>query len=35
MEDFVVIKFGKYFKSTKEKIYPKLFEEQNIRKVAE
>ena len=35
VEDFVVKHFGEYFKSAKEKLYSKLFEEQNIRKVAE
>ena len=35
VKDFVVINFGEYFKSTKEELYSKLFEEKNIRKVAE
>ena len=35
MKDVLVINFGKYFKSTKEKLHSKLCEEQNIRKVAE
>ena len=35
VEDFVVINFGEYFKSTKEKLYSKLNEKQNLRKVAE
>ena len=35
VKDFVVIDFGEYFKSTKEKLYSKFFEEQNTRKVAE
>ena len=26
VKDFVVIKFGEYFKSTKDKLYSKLFE---------
>ena len=33
VKDFVVIKFGHYFKSTKEKLYSKLNEEQNLRKI--
>ena len=33
VKDFVVIKFGEYFKSTKEKLYSKLFEKK--RKFAE
>ena len=32
---FVAIQFSEYFKSTKEKLYSKLNEEQNLRKVAE
>ena len=35
MKDILVINFGEYFKSTKEKLHSKLCEEQNIRKVAE
>ena len=35
VKDLVVKNFGEYFKSTKEKLYSKLCEEQNIRKVAE
>ena len=35
MKDFAVKMFGEYFKSTKEKLYSKLREEQNLRKVAE
>ena len=31
---FVPINFREYFKSTKEKLYSKLNEEQNLRKVA-
>ena len=31
---FVAINFSEYFKSTKEKLYSKLNEEQNLRKVA-
>ena len=33
VKDFVVKNFSKYFKSTKEKLYSKLNEEQNLRKV--
>ena len=35
VKDFVVINFSEYFKSTRKKLYPKLSEEQNLRKVAE
>ena len=35
VKDFLVKNFGEYFKSTKEKLYSKLCEEQNIRKFAE
>ena len=34
-EDFTVINFGKNIKSTREKWYSKLCEEQNFRKVVE
>ena len=34
VKDFVPINFREYFKSTKEKLYSKLNEEQNLRKVA-
>ena len=34
-KDFVAINFCEYFKSTREKLYYKLSEEQNFRKVAE
>ena len=34
VKDFVAIEFSKYFKSTREKLYSKLNEEQNLRKVA-
>ena len=34
-EDFVVINFGEYFKSMKEKLCSKLNEEHNFRKVVE
>ena len=33
VKDFVVKNFSKYFKSTKEKLYSKLNEDQNLRKV--
>ena len=32
---YVVISFGKYFKSTKEKLYSKLNEKKNLRKVVD
>ena len=32
---FVAINFSEYFKSAKEKLYSKLSEEENLRKVAE
>ena len=35
MEDFVVKNVGEYFKSTKEKLCSKLYEKQNISKIAE
>ena len=35
MKDFVAINFSEYFKSTREKLYSKLSEEQNFRKVVE
>ena len=34
VKDFVARNFSKYFKSTREKLYFKLNEEQNFRKVA-
>ena len=34
VRDFVVVNFSLYFKSTKEKSYSKLSEEQDLRKVA-
>ena len=34
IKDFVAINFSEYFKSTKEKLYSKLNEERNLRKVA-
>ena len=33
VRDFVVIRFGEYFESKREKFYSKLSEEQNIVKV--
>ena len=33
VKDFVAINFSEYFKSTREKLYSKLSEEQNLRKV--
>ena len=35
VKDFAVINFSEYFKSTREKLYSKLSEEQNLRKVTE
>ena len=35
VKDFVVINFGKYFKSSKENLCSKLSEAQNLRKVFE
>ena len=35
MKDFVIIDFGEYFKSTREKLYSKRSEEKNLRKVVE
>ena len=35
MTDFMIIYFGEYSKSKREKLYSKLSEEQNLRKVAE
>ena len=35
VKNFLVIYFGEYFKSAREKFYSKLSEEQNLRKVAE
>ena len=34
VKEFVTINFSKYFKSSREKLYSKLSEEQNLRKVA-
>ena len=33
VKDFIAINFSKYFKSTRKKLYSKLSEEQNLRKV--
>ena len=35
VKDFVAINFSEYFTSTRKKMYSKLSEEQNLRKVAE
>ena len=35
VKDFVIINIGKDFKSAEEKLYSKLSEEQNLRKVVE
>ena len=35
VKDFAVINFSEFFKSTREKLYSKLSEEQNFKKVAE
>ena len=35
VKDCVLVNFGEYFKSTREKLYSKLSEEKNWRKVAE
>ena len=35
VKDFVVINFGEYFKSMKEKLHHKIYEEENIRAVVE
>ena len=35
VKDFVATSFTKHFKSTREKLYFKLSEEQNLRKVPE
>ena len=34
-KDYVIEYFGEYFKSKKEKLCSKLYEKQNIRKLAE
>ena len=35
MKDFVVMNFGQYFQSMREKLYSELCEEQNLRKIGE
>ena len=35
VKDFVVINFGKYFIFSREKLYSKLSEEQNLREVVQ
>ena len=35
VKDFVLMNFGEYFKSVREKLYCKLSEEKRLRKVAE
>ena len=35
VKDFLATNFSDYFRSTREKLYSKLSEEQNLRKVAE
>ena len=35
VKDYVGINFSEYFKSTREKLYSKISEEQNLRKVVE
>lgn len=35
VKDFILINLGKYFKSTREKVYPKLSEEKSLKEVAE
>ena len=35
VKDFVLMNFGEYFKSVREKLYWKLSEEKHLRKVAE
>ena len=35
VKDFVAINFSEYFKPTRKKLYFKLNEEQNLRKVTE
>ena len=34
VKDFAAINFSKYFKYTREKLYSKLSEEQNLRRLA-
>ena len=35
MKNFVVMNFGQYFQSMREKLYSELCEEQNLRKIGE
>ena len=35
MKDFVVMNFGQYFQSMREKLYSELCEEQSLRKIGE
>ena len=35
VKEFAAINFGEYFKSTREKLYSKLNEEQNLRKCSD
>ena len=35
MKDFVVMNFGQYFQSMREKLYSELSEEQSLRKIGE
>ena len=35
MKDFVVMNFGQYFQSLREKLYSELCEEQSLRKIGE
>ena len=35
VKDFVVMNFGQYFQSMREKLYSELCQEQNLRKIGE
>ena len=35
MKNFVVMNFGQYFQSMREKLYSELCQEQNLRKIGE
>ena len=35
VKDFVIMNFGEYFQSMREKLYSELCEEQNLRKIGE
>ena len=35
MKNFVVMNFGQYFQSMREKLYSELCQEQNLRKIVE